>query len=420
MLLYVPKTIWYAGPIAFLFSITYILSDLYANNEMTAIFASGISLYRFVAPLIIISVIFSFGLFYLEDKLVVSTLEQKNDLQETLLGTKEDADNSNIIVLSDNGKITYKANRYDDSKRQLRTLYCIFRTEEKKLDSIIYSDSSDFASNTELCDLEEAEKRYVEHLVSTIDLDNEIIVKTYGKNLVYANNEISQSLNDTSLESSKSILDYIVSIVEEYIHDCTLLFSKTKTLFKKEVTINSIKKKYVDVSNGLDKVVVELKKEKRVLSNNISVLERRIRRIFQFDKELTCYIMAGMMVIKSSTQREFDLDKNIIEFKSRIEDLKNKRFLLSTELASLTIALESAYIVYRKIEHILENVIPKWRLHMALILQIQYVNDLAINRSVDIDELLEDLRQIKSLDKKDINNDALIVALINANNIINQ
>ena len=57
---------------------------------------------------------------------------------------------------------------------------------------------------------------------------------------------------------------------------------------------------------------------------------------------------------------------------------------------------------------------------MALILQIQYVNDLAINSSVDIDELLEDLRQIKSLDKKDIDNDALIVALINANNIINQ
>lgn len=154
MLLYVPKTIWYAGPIAFLFSITYILSDLYANNEMTAIFASGISLYRFVAPLIIISVIFSFGLFYLEDKLVVSTLEQKNDLQETLLGTKEDADNSNIIVLSDNGKITYKANRYDDSKRQLRTLYCIFRTEEKKLDSIIYSDSAKWNEEKQLWELQ--------------------------------------------------------------------------------------------------------------------------------------------------------------------------------------------------------------------------------------------------------------------------
>jgi lipopolysaccharide export LptBFGC system permease protein LptF len=154
MLLYVPKTIWYAGPIAFLFSITYILSDLYANNEMTAIFASGISLYRFVAPLIIISVIFSFGLFYLEDKLVVSTLEQKHDLQETLLGTKEDADNSNIIVLSDNGKITYKANRYDDSKRQLRTLYCIFRTEEKKLDSIIYSDSAKWNEEKQLWELQ--------------------------------------------------------------------------------------------------------------------------------------------------------------------------------------------------------------------------------------------------------------------------
>ena len=40
MLLYIPKTVWYAAPIAFLFSVTYILSDLYAKNEMEEIFAS--------------------------------------------------------------------------------------------------------------------------------------------------------------------------------------------------------------------------------------------------------------------------------------------------------------------------------------------------------------------------------------------
>ena len=76
MVLYIPKTIWYAAPIAFLFSVTYILSDLYAKNEMEALFASGVSLYRFVMPIFVVAIILSFGMFYLEDRLVVTTLER--------------------------------------------------------------------------------------------------------------------------------------------------------------------------------------------------------------------------------------------------------------------------------------------------------------------------------------------------------
>ena len=37
MELYIPKTIWYAAPIAFLFSVTYVLSDLYAKNEVVRV-----------------------------------------------------------------------------------------------------------------------------------------------------------------------------------------------------------------------------------------------------------------------------------------------------------------------------------------------------------------------------------------------
>ena len=32
MALYVPKTIWYSVPVAILFSTSYVLSDMYANN----------------------------------------------------------------------------------------------------------------------------------------------------------------------------------------------------------------------------------------------------------------------------------------------------------------------------------------------------------------------------------------------------
>lgn len=65
MLLYIPKTIWFSVPIAMLFATAYMLSDFYAKNELLAIFASGISLFKFTAPLLLVAVFMSFGLFFL-------------------------------------------------------------------------------------------------------------------------------------------------------------------------------------------------------------------------------------------------------------------------------------------------------------------------------------------------------------------
>lgn len=141
MLLYVPKTIWYASPIAFLFSVTYILSDLYSSNEMEALFASGISLLRFVAPVVIFAVICSFGMFFLEDFLVVDSLKQKNELQNELLGTVKSNNNSNVVVQSDGGKLIYKVQKYYDREKSIERCTFLFRDDEKNLLAIITADN---------------------------------------------------------------------------------------------------------------------------------------------------------------------------------------------------------------------------------------------------------------------------------------
>lgn len=139
MYYYVPKTIWYGAPIAYLFSVTYILSDLYAKNEITALFASGVSLFKFVLPILAFGALCSFGMFYLEDRLVVQTLGKKELLQKTLLGEIENANNDNIVVISDNSKIIYKAKKYRDSTKRLETVYFVFRDDDKSLKAIIYA-----------------------------------------------------------------------------------------------------------------------------------------------------------------------------------------------------------------------------------------------------------------------------------------
>ena len=139
MIYYVPKTVWYAVPIAILFSTSYALSDMYAANEIQALLASGVSLFRFTAPLVIVSFLISFGLFYFENAYVVQTYEKKTVLQDTLLKKQKNENNNNVIVLSNNGKIIYKAANYSEQNKRLRSCYYVIRDDDKNLLALIYS-----------------------------------------------------------------------------------------------------------------------------------------------------------------------------------------------------------------------------------------------------------------------------------------
>lgn len=144
MLYYAPKTIWYAVPVAILFSTSYALSEMYANNEITAMLASGVSLFKFTAPILVLSLFMVFGLFIFENKFVVSNYEKKVSLQKTLLKKVKNDNNTDVIVISDNGKIIYKAARYTEKNKRLQKVYILFRDKEKNLQAIIYSEQAEW------------------------------------------------------------------------------------------------------------------------------------------------------------------------------------------------------------------------------------------------------------------------------------
>lgn len=154
MAYYVPKTIWYAVPVAILFSTSYALSEMYAANEIQALLASGVSLFRFTLPLLIVSLAMAYGLFVFENKFVVQTYEKKTTLQDTLLEKKKNENNNDVIVLSDNGRIIYSAARYTESQKRLRTCYFIFRGEDRELLAIIYSKQAVWDAENEKWELE--------------------------------------------------------------------------------------------------------------------------------------------------------------------------------------------------------------------------------------------------------------------------
>ncbi len=142
MALYIPKTLWYAAPLAVLFAVSFTLSGMYADNELTVIFASGVSLLKFTAPLLFLGAVLSVTFFWFENKLVVPCYREKVALQNEVLGEERSNNNDRVVVLSDQGRAVYKADYYDDVNKRLYDLYIVLRNDDMTLDMIIQADSA--------------------------------------------------------------------------------------------------------------------------------------------------------------------------------------------------------------------------------------------------------------------------------------
>ncbi len=139
---FIPKALWYAVPIAMLFATAYVLSDFYAKNELLAVFASGVSLFKFTLPLLILSAIMSVGLFLFDEYVVVPSYAKKTSLQAQALNRDITFSNDHIVIMADEGKVVYNAEYYDNELSRLYVLSVVFRDEDRNLDRILTADSA--------------------------------------------------------------------------------------------------------------------------------------------------------------------------------------------------------------------------------------------------------------------------------------
>ncbi|MCH5290933.1 MAG: LptF/LptG family permease [Treponema sp.] len=142
LLYYIPKTVWYAVPVAVLFATAYTLSDLYAKNELLAVFASGVSLFKFTVPLLVVSVFMSVGLFLFEDNFVNPYYAKKQALQQKVLQKEQSLNNDKIVVMADEGNVIYKADYFDNGLERLYNMFVIFRTPEHELVAVLRAESA--------------------------------------------------------------------------------------------------------------------------------------------------------------------------------------------------------------------------------------------------------------------------------------
>jgi lipopolysaccharide export system permease protein len=124
-LYYLPKSFSYALPISLLFAAAYTLGDLYAKNELTTVFSSGIPFWRFSIMLLIIGLFISVFSFFFDDIVVIPTLKTKNDLSRRALHQQVTESDSDIVIKARNGRLTYSVDYYDYTRQVLNGISII-------------------------------------------------------------------------------------------------------------------------------------------------------------------------------------------------------------------------------------------------------------------------------------------------------
>jgi len=139
MAFYLPKCISYSVPLAILFAGSYTMGNLYVRNELTSIFSAGISLGKFPLPLLIFGFLLSIGMIFFEDKIVIKYSFEKSKLSKQLLKTEENLNSSDIVILSELGKIVYLADYYNATAQTLSNVSAVIRDDTGNLSMIIQS-----------------------------------------------------------------------------------------------------------------------------------------------------------------------------------------------------------------------------------------------------------------------------------------
>jgi lipopolysaccharide export system permease protein len=138
-LFFLPKSFSYALPISLLFASAYTLGDLYARNELTSIFSSGIPFWRFSMPLVFIGAFASIFSFFFDDKIVIPTMQVKNGLARHFLQQQSAESNSDIVIKARNGQLIYSIDYYDHTGQILNGISIVEQDEQGNFVSLIRS-----------------------------------------------------------------------------------------------------------------------------------------------------------------------------------------------------------------------------------------------------------------------------------------
>jgi len=135
---YIPKCILFSLPVALLFSVSYTLGILFSNNELIAVFGSGIRINQFVKPLLYIGLFFSLFNFFFEDQIVIASLQKKKEIYREALNLNDSLNRNRITISSLKGSVIYNVESYRENDKSLNNVQILLRKKghfSKKIES---------------------------------------------------------------------------------------------------------------------------------------------------------------------------------------------------------------------------------------------------------------------------------------------
>ena len=113
----IPWFISLALPMTVLIATVFCFSILQKNHEVTALKASGVSIFRISAPILICGILFSFISFFFDNLLVVNTLKKRALIEKKLTPNKKSnrTKNQNIYYHLDNAFLSIKRFNYKNN-----------------------------------------------------------------------------------------------------------------------------------------------------------------------------------------------------------------------------------------------------------------------------------------------------------------
>lgn len=133
MVLYLPKCISFALPIALLFSVSYLLGTMYANNELMIVLGSGISLVSFVLPLFLGAIFLSGGLLVFEEKVVIPATAMRKDFMQAALRTGVVTGASDVTIVGERGRLIWNIRYFDNASSTMTGVTVVERDEEGRI-----------------------------------------------------------------------------------------------------------------------------------------------------------------------------------------------------------------------------------------------------------------------------------------------
>ena len=131
--LYMPEAFIFAVPIALVFAVSYTMGSLFAENELIAVFASGVPIWRFVMPILLLGAALSIATFLLQELVAIDTHRKRNELSRQLLNITRSFSVSEVTVRTADGRWIYTADYFNDVTNELSGVIVLERDRQGRL-----------------------------------------------------------------------------------------------------------------------------------------------------------------------------------------------------------------------------------------------------------------------------------------------